>query len=149
MLLMSRSVIAGLAALAALGMSAATPARAGWPDHGSVGFGGSSTVAGPYDGLGYGYRHHRRDGAAIAAGIVGLGALGVAAAIAANRQPAYYAAPVYDEPVFEPPVYGAPVLVYRRPPVRAIHEAYEYGGYRPAGHVHGSGRIPGRPDSNR
>jgi hypothetical protein len=132
--LVSRTVLSRLAVAAVIGLGASTalvaPAEAQW---GGYGYGrpgyGPRYVAGPrYYGGGYGRRN-----AAIAAGVIGLGALGVAAAVAANNRPVYYgpryAAPVYAAPVYEGPVYEEPVVVYQQVRPRYAYPAYRHHGY--------------------
>ena len=92
--------------LAAMAVAPAV-AKADW--HGRGGYGGGYYQQAP---RGY-YPHHREHGgdwagAALAAGIIGLGV----GAIVANSQPAYAYPPTYYAP---PPVYYAPPPVYVAP----------------------------------
>jgi hypothetical protein len=129
---MSRTALARLAVASTVALGATTafvaPAEAQWRGYGYGGRGyyGPRYVAGPrYYGGGYGRRN-----AAVAAGIVGLGALGVAAAVAANNRPVYYgpsyAAPVYADPYYAAPVYQEPVVVYQQVRPRYAYPAYGY-----------------------
>lgn len=111
----------GAAVIAAAGM--ASTAEAG-------GYG-----RGYYGGYGHGYHggwHHHDNGAAIGAGILGLGVgalIGSAVTSNSYRQPGYYyeQAPVYVEPapvyVAPRPVYVAPRPVYRAAPAPVYYGA--------------------------
>lgn len=155
MRVMSRTALARLAVASAVAVGSlgafVAPAEAQWRGYGygRGGYGPRYVAAPRYYG-GYGRRN-----AAIAAGVIGLGALGVAAAVAANNRPVYYGpgygAPVYDEPdygapvyaapVYAPPVYQEPVVVYQPARPRYAYPAYPQYGYY--------GRVPLRPEGGR